>query len=161
MTDFDKLQSHLEMTVTSEGLRIELLESEKGMFFETGSPTPSASGRDLLTTLARELGKLPNKISIEGHTDSKPYATQGEYSNWELSTDRANAARRLMEADGLAPNQVVQVRGYADQRLRVTTDPFDASNRRISVIVQYLETSKSAPVDAERKSAEPKAEPKK
>src|ERR1700742_642483 len=95
MTDFDKLQSHLEMTVTAEGLRIELLESENGMFFETGSPTPSASGRDLLTTLARELGKLPNKISIEGHTDSKPYATQGEYSNWELSTDRANAARRL------------------------------------------------------------------
>lgn len=159
MTDFDKLQSHLEMTVTAEGLRIELLESEKGMFFETGSPTPSPSGRDLLTTLARELGKLPNKISIEGHTDSKPYATQGEYSNWELSTDRANAARRLMEADGLAPNQVIQVRGYADQRLRVTTDPFDASNRRISVIVQYLEKSKPAPGEAETKSAEPKTEP--
>jgi chemotaxis protein MotB len=147
MVDFEKLQNHLEMTVTAEGLRIELLESEKGMFFESGKPNPTADGKDLLITLAKELGKLPNKISIEGHTDSKPYAGKGEYSNWELSTDRANAARRLMEATGLAPNQVVQVRGYADQRLRVVNDPLDPSNRRISVIVQYLEKPKAA-VDA-------------
>ncbi len=142
MADFDQLESQIQMTVTAEGLRIELLESEKGTFFDTGSPHPSANGRELLITLARELGKLPNKISIEGHTDSKPYAGKGDYSNWELSTDRANAARRLMQADGLTPNQVVQVRGYADQRLRVKEDPFDASNRRISVIVQYVEKNK-------------------
>jgi chemotaxis protein MotB len=88
--------------------------------------------------LAQELGKLPNKISIEGHTDSKPYASSGEYSNWELSTERANAARRLMQANGLAPNQVVQVRGYADEKLRRPDAPLDPSNRRISVIVQYV-----------------------
>ena len=151
MADFEKLQNQIQMTVTSEGLRIELLESEKGTFFDTGKPHPSANGRELLVTLAAELGKLPNKISIEGHTDSKPYAGKGEYSNWELSTDRANAARRLMETSGLAPDQVVQVRGYADQRLRVPNDPFDASNRRISVIVQYVDKGKSAPENAEPK----------
>jgi len=163
MADFENLQSHLEMTVTAEGLRIELLESDKGMFFESGRPNPTADGKDLLLTLAHELGKLPNKISIEGHTDAKPYAGKGEYSNWELSTDRANAARRLMEADGLTPNQVVQVRGYADQRLRVPTDPTDASNRRISVIVQYVEKTKAdaqnaAPLESEGKKEEPKKE---
>ncbi len=68
--------------------------------------------------LADELGKLPNKISIEGHTDSKPYAGIRDYGNWELSTDRANAARRLMQQEGVKQNQVSQVRGFADQKLR-------------------------------------------
>ena len=88
ITDFDKLKDHIEMTVTAEGLRIELMESEAGTFFESGSPAPSASGRDFLIALAAELGKLPNKISIEGHTDSKPFAGKGNYGNWELSADR-------------------------------------------------------------------------
>jgi chemotaxis protein MotB len=138
MSDFEKLKSHIEMTVTNEGLRIELMESASGTFFKSGSPQLNADGRELLVTLAQELGKLPNKMSIEGHTDSKPYATSGNYSNWELSTDRANAARRLMEANGLAPNQVTQVRGFADQRLRKPDNSLDASNRRISLIVQYI-----------------------
>jgi chemotaxis protein MotB len=88
------------------------------------------------------MGKLPNKISIEGHTDSKPYSRSRDYGNWELSTDRANAARRLMQDKGLRDDQVSQVRGYADQRLRTTEDPLNPSNRRISVIVQYLESQK-------------------
>ncbi len=138
MNDFDKLKSHVEMTVTSEGLRIELMESASGTFFDSGSPQLNADGRDLLITLAQELGKLPNKISIEGHTDSKPYATTGSYSNWELSSDRANAARRLMQANGVGPSQITQVRGFADQRLRKVDDPLDPSNRRISLVVQYI-----------------------
>src|ERR1039458_8563380 len=137
MNDFEKLKSHVEMTVTAEGLRIELMESLSGTFFDSGRPQLNADGRGLLITLAQELGKLPNKVSIEGHTDSKPYATTGNYSNWELSTDRANAARRLMQANGLGASQVSQVRGFADQRLRKLEDPLDASNRRISLIVQY------------------------
>jgi chemotaxis protein MotB len=152
MNDFEKLKSHIEMTVTNEGLRIELMESASGTFFQSGSPQLNADGRELLVTLAQELGKLPNKMSIEGHTDSKPYATSGNYSNWELSTDRANAARRLMEANGLSPNQVTQVRGFADQRLRKTDNSLDASNRRISLIVQYIIIKNS---DAE--SAKPAA----
>jgi chemotaxis protein MotB len=138
LVNFDKLKDQIDMTVTAEGLRIELLETESGTFFESGSPTPSPTGRELLIALARELGKLPNKISIEGHTDARPYAGDGSYSNWELSVDRANAARRLMQENGVTTNQVAQVRGYADQRLRKPDSPEDASNRRISVIVQYI-----------------------
>jgi chemotaxis protein MotB len=137
LTSFEKLKNHIEMTVTNEGLRIELMESVSGTLFDNGSPKLNSDGRELLISLAQEMGKLPNKISIEGHTDSKPYATTGNYSNWELSTDRANAARRLMQANGLGASQVSQVRGFADQRLRKLEDPLDASNRRISLIVQY------------------------
>jgi len=135
---FEKLKNQIEMTVTAEGLRIELLESEAGTFFDSGSATPSPGGQDLLQTLAAQLGGIPNKISIEGHTDSKPYAGKGNYSNWELSADRANAARRIMQESGVRADQVSQVRGYADQRLRKPDAPEDPSNRRISLIVQYL-----------------------
>jgi chemotaxis protein MotB len=138
VTDFDKMKDQIEMTVTSEGLRIELLESERGTFFESGSTQPTTEGRELLLALATELGKLPNRVSIEGHTDSRPYAGNGSYTNWELSADRANAARRMMQQNGVRVDQVVQVRGYADQKLRKPHSPEDASNRRISVIVQYI-----------------------
>jgi chemotaxis protein MotB len=138
MTDFEKLKNHIEMTVTAEGLRIELSESAAGTFFDSGSAKLNADGRDLLATLAQELGKLPNKVSIEGHTDSNPYAPSGNYGNWELSADRANAARRVMQANGLKADQVTQVRGFADQRLRKPEAPLDPSNRRISLIVQYI-----------------------
>ncbi len=152
LTSFEKLKNHIEMTVTSEGLRIELMESVSGTLFDNGSPKLNADGRELLISLAQEMGKLPNKISIEGHTDSKPYATTGNYSNWELSTDRANSARRLMQANGLGADQVSQVRGFADQRLRKLEDPFDPSNRRISLIVQYtVKTDDDTPPPSEGK----------
>jgi len=138
MDDFERLKNHIEMTVTNEGLRIELMESVTGTFFDSGSPKLNTDGHELLIALAQELSKLPNKLSIEGHTDSKPYATSGNYSNWELSTDRANAARRLMQASGIAADQITQVRGFADQRLRKLDNPLDASNRRVSLIVQYI-----------------------
>jgi chemotaxis protein MotB len=138
MADFEKLKSHIEMTVTSEGLRIELSESATGTFFDSGSAKLNADGAGLLVTLAQELGKLPNKVSIEGHTDSEPYAASATYGNWELSSDRANAARRVMQANGIRIDQVTQVRGFADQRLRKPDAPLDPSNRRISLIVQYI-----------------------
>lgn len=137
MPNFDKLKDQIEIKVTPEGLRIELLESASGTFFGLGSPYPNENGQKLLTLLAVELGKLPNKISIEGHTDSKPFNGKRNYGNWELSSDRANSARRLMQQSGLGPQQVAQVRGFADQLLRKPSDPFDPSNRRISLIVQY------------------------
>jgi chemotaxis protein MotB len=140
LNDFEKLKNQIQMTVTGEGLRIELLESASGTFFEVGSPQPNRDGKELLILLAEELGKLPNSLSIEGHTDSKPYAGARDYGNWELSADRANATRRLMQQNGVRENQVSQVRGYADQRLRTPKDPLDPSNRRISLIVQYMET---------------------
>lgn len=139
MPNFDKLKDQIEIKVTPEGLRIELLESAKGTFFDLGSPKPNQNGEELLDLLAGELGELPNKISIEGHTDSKPYSGKRNYGNWELSTDRANSARRLMQQQGLGDKQVAQVRGFADQLLRKPENPVDPSNRRISLIVQYTD----------------------
>jgi chemotaxis protein MotB len=159
MTNLDKLNKQIEMTVTSEGLRIELLESAAGTFFESGSARANSNGSEMLSLLAHELGSLPNKISIEGHTDSKPYVGKGDYGNWELSSDRANSARRLMQQKGIRPDQVSQVRGYADQRLRNLSDPMDPSNRRISVIVQYIVKDEIAPnVPADQSSEKPKPE---
>lgn len=136
--DLAKLNKQIEMTVTAEGLRVELLESSKGTFFDQGSSQPTSKGKELLVMLAKELGSLPNKISLEGHTDAAPFAGAGGYSNWELSTDRANTARRIIQENGVRADQVSQVRGYADQRLRDPEHPEDASNRRISMIVQYV-----------------------
>jgi chemotaxis protein MotB len=82
------------------------------------------------------LKTLPNSLLIEGHTDSTPYSSDSGYSNWDLSADRANSARRLLQQDGVRTNQVTQVRGYADQMLRVKNNPTDPSNRRISILVK-------------------------
>ena len=130
--EFEKLKDYVTMSVTGEGLRVEMLENEKGIFFESGSARPTVTGHELILRLAEELKKLPNDLLIEGHTDAKPFAAKGDYSNWELSTDRANAARRLMEADGMQHGRIVQVRGFADQSLRDKGHPEAASNRRIS-----------------------------
>ena len=148
VTNFEKLSKQIEMTVTAEGLRIEMLEEAEGTFFDIGNANPSPSGKELLTALAAEIGKLPNKVSIEGHTDSKPY-TGEVYSNWELSVDRANMARRIMQGAGLRADQIYQVRGYADQRLRFPDDPENPKNRRISIIVQYIENKKEEAKEAE------------
>jgi len=155
MPEFEQLKDQVTMMVTGEGLRIELLETEQGLFFGSGSIQPSELGEELIVLLAEQLGKLPNNILIEGHTDSRPFASGGPYGNWELSVDRANSSRQLMEATGLREGQVTQVRGYADRRLRVAEDPNDPKNRRISVIVQYLDGAKSP------EPAAPAAEPKK
>jgi chemotaxis protein MotB len=138
MPKFEQLKEQGSMTVTGEGLRVELLETAGGMFFESGSPKPSSNGEELLILLAKELGKLPNQLLIEGHTDAKPFSGATQYTNWELSTERANSSRRLMEASGLREGQIVQVRGYADRQLRLPEDPTNPTNRRVTVIVKYI-----------------------
>jgi len=143
LNDFDKLKKLIEITETPEGLRIELMEDPMGTFFENGKAQPTPLLQSLVKILSAQLGKLPNPISIEGHTDSTPFSDSKSYSNWELSTDRANAARRLMETSGVRPDQVVQVRGYADHNLRKPLQPQDASNRRITLIVQYMDIHNS------------------
>lgn len=147
--NFDKLKNHIIMTVTPEGLRIDLTEGPNGTFFESGSPVLNLDGQDLLGTLAQQLGKLPNKISVEGHTDAKPYAKGSNYGNWELSADRANSARRLLQRNGVGQDQITEVRGFADERPLDAKNPFDPSNRRISLVVHYL----SAGENSENQSA--------
>jgi chemotaxis protein MotB len=159
MADLKKLDKNIEMTVTPEGLRIELLESDKGTFFDSGSAALNKSGQELLNLLAAELGKVPNQLSVEGHTDAKPYSGKGNYTNWELSADRANAARRLMQQTGLRADQVSQVRGFADQRLRSPKNPLDSANRRVSIIVQYVSEKTDEPESQAGNEKEPSEKP--
>ena len=138
--EFEKVRDHVLLSMTGEGLRIDLLETEQGLFFVTGSPHPTAEGEHLLQSLAAEIGKMPNTVVIEGHTDSRPFRNSfpsSGYGNWELSSDRANAARRLLHGYGL--QQVVEVRGYADQKLLDHENPESARNRRISLVVKFRE----------------------
>jgi chemotaxis protein MotB len=136
-TDLSKISKQIVITITSEGLRIDLIEDKGGTFFQSGSAKLSPSGVELLDLLATQLKVLPNKLLIEGHTDAQPYVGNSDYTNWELSADRANSARRLLQHAGVGPNQVSQVRGYGDQMLRVPSNPFDPTNRRVSLIVQW------------------------
>ena len=160
--DLEKLIKQIEITITPEGLRIELLEDKNGTFYESGSAYLSPSGQELLALLASELKTLPNHLLIEGHTDATQYSDDANYSNWELSADRANSARRLLQEDGVRFDQVTQVRGFADQLLRVKDNPTDPSNRRITILVKNLEgpapdLKGAAFVDGPRATANPPA----
>jgi len=140
MPEFRGLRDNVKFSVTGEGLRIDLLESEQGMFFVSGSTAPTPEGRNLLAVLAREIARLPNVLVIEGHTDARPFRNASPmegYSNWELASDRANAARRVLHAYGVRPEQVVEVRGFADQRPFVPEDRMDTRNRRVSIVVRF------------------------
>jgi chemotaxis protein MotB len=137
--DLTKLSKQIDITMTGEGLKIELIEEKGGTFFQSGSPKLSDNGVALLDMLAAQLKVLPNHLLIEGHTDSQPFSGDSEYTNWELSADRANSARRLLQEAGIGPDHISQVRGYADQKLRVPSNPLDPSNRRVSLIVQWAD----------------------
>lgn len=139
--EFEGLKDQVSIQVTPDGLRIELLESDKATFFASGSPVPTLFGNNTLGVIGDELSTLPNRIIIEGHTDSKRFRGRQDYSNWELSVDRANLARRILLENGIKQERIVEVRGFADVRLRKPEDPENASNRRISLIVKYGERS--------------------
>jgi chemotaxis protein MotB len=138
--EFQKMRSNIQFSVTGEGLRIDLLENELGLFFVTGKAEPTMEGTHLLAALAQEMAKLPNRLVLEGHTDARPFRNASPlrgYGNWELSADRANVARRLLHQYGVRAEQVAEVRGFADQRLLIAKEPQDPRNRRISVVVIF------------------------
>jgi chemotaxis protein MotB len=137
--NLEQLAKQVEITITGEGLRVELIEGKGGTFFETGSAKLNENGVQLLALLADQLKGLPNRLTIEGHTDAQPYSGDLGYTNWELSTDRANSARRVLQQHGMEDSRFAQVRGFADQMPRAHTDPMDASNRRVTLIVQWVE----------------------
>ena len=139
MPEFASLKDRIEIVVTDEGLRIELLEAPNDGFFSSGSAAIKPEAVVVLTVIAQELRKLRNLVAVEGHTDRRPYVLAQNYSNWELSSDRANTARRVLQEAGLPEKQVDAVRGYASTRLRVAEDPFASENRRISIIVRRVE----------------------
>jgi chemotaxis protein MotB len=133
---FKNLADHIEVTVTAEGLRIELQEGGQDTFFDSGSARVKGQTQEVLRVIARELAQLPQAIAIEGHTDAAPFGRDRAYTNWELSADRANAARRVMESAGLPATHVKGIRGFADTILRTPTEPFNPRNRRVSIVVQ-------------------------
>jgi len=135
--EFQRLKDQIEIEFTSEGLRIELLEKENSSFFQLGSAKPTLVATAILQRIEEEIQDLPNPVVIEGHTDSRAYSPNSDYTNWELSMDRANSARQVMNNFGLRDERVSQVRGYADRKLRYPNDPYDVRNRRVSIAILY------------------------
>jgi len=133
---FKNLEEHIEVKVTAEGLRIELQEGGQDTFFDSGSSAVKGQTREVLRVIARELAALPQGIAVEGHTDAAPFGRDRAYTNWELSADRANAARRIMEEAGMPATHVKAIRGFADTVLRTPAEPFNPRNRRVSIVVQ-------------------------
>ena len=155
----NKLQKQIEVTITDEGLRVDLIEDKNGTFFQLGSAKPTPALQEILKVLSGQLKEVPNRISIEGHTDAQPYAERAGYDNWELSSDRANEARREMASDGIRSDQVFEVRGFADQELRLPDRPYDPANRRVSVVVQPLRPSVKPGVRPEARDTAAAAKP--
>jgi chemotaxis protein MotB len=128
------LARQLQIDITPDGLRIQILDAEHEAMFPFGSAVPNDHARTLLQKVAPVLARMTEDISISGHTDAAPFAGAGR-SNWELSADRANATRRLLIDSGLQETRIRSVTGNADHDLLVPSDPLAAANRRISVVV--------------------------
>lgn len=133
---FDTLRDQVQFSVTPEGLRIDLVDKASSSFFDSGSAVLRGESELILGLIAHELGALTNDVVVEGHTDSRQYADGDRYGNWELSAERANAARRAMERTGLRERQVRAVRGFADRQLRLPEASLDPRNRRVSIVVR-------------------------
>jgi chemotaxis protein MotB len=133
------LKALVDVQVTSDGLRIELVETGSGdVYFPTGSARMKSPTMLALQLIGTELAKLQHPVILEGHTDAAPFGSAGgSYGNWELSADRANAARRVLEDVGLNERRIVEVRGYAATKPRILDDPLSAANRRISILLPY------------------------
>ena len=145
--DFSKFKDQIQVVVTAEGLRIDLVEDSEGLFFDIGKATCKPGTVQLLKFIASRLKEFENHVAMEGYTDARPYTSPG-YSNWDLSTDRANSARKVMEENGLRKNQVSEVRGFADRKLRLPDKPLDYSNRRVSILMMSMNYAPRAPAQA-------------
>ena len=132
------LKALVEVTVTNDGLRIELIESDQGdQYFAIGSAAMKPATLMVLEVVGSELALLQNPIIMEGHTDAARFDRNASYTNWELSSDRANAARRVFTGIGVGDGRLVEVRAYADTKLRVPNNPTAAANRRISILLPF------------------------
>ena len=151
--DLIKFKDQIEIKITKDGLRIELIEQAEGLFFDIGSARLKPDAMQLLRLISSRIGTFPNDVVIEGHTDSRPYTRSG-YNNWDLSTDRANSARRVIEEGGIRERQITSVNGYADRRLKNPDKPLDYANRRVTILVAF-----SASLGSEPKTIAPAAAP--
>jgi chemotaxis protein MotB len=156
---FADVKDRIDIVVGDDGLLIELREAPDDGFFASGSAMAKPETVKVLTAIASELTELPNHVAVEGHTDSQPYTAREGYGNWELSADRANAARRILEAHGLDSHHLEAVHGFADTRLRTPDKPFDAGNRRISIFVRREDSKPNTAADAVPHAAPVAAQP--
>lgn len=138
------LTRQLAIDITPEGLRIQMLDEDRSAMFPTGSAVLNERAQLLLSKVAAVLMRLPEDIAVVGHTDATPFAGNGK-TNWELSTERANATRKLLVDEGLTATRISRVTGLADRDPLLPADPFAAANRRIAIIVQY--GAKHAPAE--------------
>lgn len=154
--ELSELSKNLVIDMTPEGLRIQIIDQEGKPMFELGSAKPLPAALKLFKIVTEVVKALPNQLSIRGHTDSIPYGKGAVYTNWELSTDRANASRRAMLDSGLALARVENVQGKADREHLVPNDPTNARNRRISIIL--LKQSITSGIKKPEKKKETKKE---
>jgi chemotaxis protein MotB len=160
LPDADKLKGQIEIQATPDGMRIELIDSKEGTFFDNASAVIKPATERILSVIGREITTLDRPVAIEGHTDSRPYNKSEGYTNWELSADRANAARRQMERTGLKSSLVRAVRGLADRQLANAADPMDPRNRRVSILVVAHVTDAGSKTPASAPDAsEPSSQP--
>ncbi|MDP2901995.1 MAG: flagellar motor protein MotB [Methylovulum sp.] len=137
----EEFKEQIKLETTPEGLRILITDKENRPMFKLASSATEPQTQEILRALAPVINELPNKISINGHTDARPFPkNQTGYTNWELSGDRANAARQELEEGGLAEEKILRVTGLSSSIPLNTRDPLDPMNRRISIVVMNKKT---------------------
>ena len=140
-----KFKNQILLDITSEGLRVQIVDEKNRPMFQSGSAELEPYTKDILREIGKMLNDMPNKISLSGHTDAQPYITSDRhYSNWELSADRANASRREMISGGLGEDKIVRVVGLSSAVLFDKTQPLNPINRRISIIVMNKQAAEAA-----------------
>lgn len=153
---FKDVADNLKIDITREGLRIQIIDKNKISMFPSGSAVMYPKTKEIINQIVKAVQKLPNKISISGHTDAKPYASKNGYTNWELSTDRANATRRELIEDGLFPDRIASVVGRAEKDPLLPQSPESDQNRRISIMLLREPSGKLAHAhSADHASSEP------
>ncbi len=141
--ELQKFKDQILFEITQDGLRIQIMDAENRPMFALGSAQLQPYFEDILLALVDTIAAVPNKISISGHTDAKPFAGRGDFGNWELSAGRANAARRTLVAGGYPEEQIARVVGYASSALFDRKDPFNPVNRRIDILVLTKKAQRS------------------
>lgn len=151
--DLTRYMDQVLFEITQDGLRIQIMDAENRPMFALGSARLQPYFEDILLAMADIIQTIPNKISISGHTDAKPYAGQGDFGNWELSASRANAARRALVAARYPEEQIARVVGYASSALFDREDPFNPVNRRIDILVLTKKAQRSIEQEQPSKDA--------
>lgn len=168
--EVSRVRNRIFMDISTDGLRIQIVDEQNRSMFSVGGSEMAPFARNLMRIIGRVLADMPNLVRIEGHTDGLRYpGSPAGYSNWELSTERANAARRELVVGGLAESRVSGVIGFADTVKLNPGNPNDPLNRRISITVQYREAgqtsaasnSRAAPIPAKAAASAPPPPPMK